>query len=130
MEAAFENICRPYEREGLKAALLTDREGITLLKFTTNEISSKILSPLLATTFSMTSDQSSKLGLGQNNTIISTFSLHQILQFNHSPLIITLVANSQANTGLLLELGAALRELTEPIIENLTQRRASNPTAV
>lgn len=43
--------------------------------------------------------QASKLSIGKNKTIITSFGNHQIVQFNLSPLLVTLVAAPTANTG-------------------------------
>ena len=43
--------------------------------------------------------KASKLGLKRNKSIVSLFGLFQIVQFNHMPLITTLVADSDSNTG-------------------------------
>ncbi|KAF9976385.1 Ragulator complex protein lamtor3 [Actinomortierella ambigua] len=64
----------------------------------------------------------SKLGLKKNKSIVGVFEGYQLVQFNHSPLITTFVASSNANTGLLLELGHDLESVVEEIALALTQR--------
>ncbi|RKO84282.1 Ragulator complex protein LAMTOR3, partial [Blyttiomyces helicus] len=59
-----------------------------------------ILEPAFSATFSVASDQAGKLGFGKNKMILSTFEQYQIVQFNHSPLILTLLASANANTGM------------------------------
>ncbi len=43
--------------------------------------------------------QASKLGMGKNRGIVSYYSGHQVVQFNHHPLVVTFVAQTDANTG-------------------------------
>ena len=54
---------------------------------------------MLSTTFAAVSDQVSRLGLKRNKSLVSFFELYQVVQFNHSPLITTLVADADSNTG-------------------------------
>ncbi|KAI9145469.1 hypothetical protein BKA69DRAFT_1047839 [Paraphysoderma sedebokerense] len=49
--------------------------------------------------FSVSSEQANKLGLGRNQTISIETDLYQLVNFNFSPLLVTLVADKSANTG-------------------------------
>lgn len=44
-------------------------------------------------------EQASKLGLEHNKSIISVYEKYQVIQLDQTPLIITLIADSTANTG-------------------------------
>lgn len=44
-------------------------------------------------------NKASKLGLKKNKSIVSVYGSYQLVQFNHSSLITTFVASSNANTG-------------------------------
>jgi hypothetical protein len=44
--------------------------------------------------------------------MMSTFNHYQLFQFNHSPLVLTLIATQEAHGGLLLDIG---EELTDAI---------------
>jgi len=54
---------------------------------------------------------------------VSTFGNHQIAQFNHTPLVTTLIADANANTGILLELGNELKDVAEMITGALQERQ-------
>ncbi|CAG8528047.1 5201_t:CDS:2 [Acaulospora morrowiae] len=95
--------------DGLKAVTITDRDAVS------SDVSPRVLESAISTTFSVVSDQASKLGLKKNNYVVSLYGIHQIVQFNHAPLITTLVADSNANTGILLDLWDELKELIATI---------------
>ncbi|RIA94496.1 Ragulator complex protein LAMTOR3-B [Glomus cerebriforme] len=109
--------------DGLKAVTVTDRDGVILIKSVSNNVSPRILEPALSTTFAVVSEQASKLGLKKNKSIVSLFGLFQIVQFNHTPLITTLVADSDSNTGVLLDLGDELKDVTDIIASALSERQ-------
>ncbi|XP_070776573.1 ragulator complex protein LAMTOR3 isoform X2 [Enoplosus armatus] len=80
--------------EGLHAIVVTDRDGVPVIK-----------------------DQGSKLGLSKNKSIICYYNTYQIVQFNRLPLVISFIASSNANTGLIMSLEKELA----PLIEELRQ---------
>ena len=56
----------------------------------------------LSAVFSTSSEQASKLGLGSNLYIVSTYPSHVIVQVNLSPLIVTAVSDPKVNLGLVI----------------------------
>ncbi|KAJ3153247.1 Ragulator complex protein lamtor3 [Geranomyces variabilis] len=98
--------------EHVKAILVTDKDGVILAKALHADSGAGILEPAFSATFSVASEQCGKLGLGANKMIVSTFDGDQIVQFNHSPLILTLLASLEADPGVLI---AAGRDLAEPM---------------
>jgi ragulator complex protein LAMTOR3 len=59
----------------------------------------------LITTFTMATDQASKLGLGNNKTCICMYSKHVIVQFNKLPtLVVTFIGTENCNIGQILAL--------------------------
>ncbi|CAB4488549.1 unnamed protein product [Rhizophagus irregularis] len=79
--------------DGLKAVTVTDGDGVILIKSVSNDVSPRVLEPALSTTFSVVSDQASKL------------------------------ADSGSNTGVLLDLGNELKEVTDIIASALSERQ-------
>uniref|UniRef100_A0A3P9A461 Ragulator complex protein LAMTOR3 n=1 Tax=Esox lucius TaxID=8010 RepID=A0A3P9A461_ESOLU len=75
------------------------------------------LRPGFLSTFALATDQGSKLGLSKNKSIICYYNTYQIVQFNRLPLVISFIASSSANTGLIISLE---KELV-PLIEELRQ---------
>lgn len=102
---------------GLLAILIIDRDGVPLIEV------HKDLVPELAmqaSTLSMTvlaADQVAKLGFGECNTICCDYDNYQVVTFNKLPtsLVVTLIADSSANTGMLLSLGPDF----DPVINEL-----------
>ncbi|KAK9721135.1 hypothetical protein K7432_003663 [Basidiobolus ranarum] len=109
--------------DGLEAVLITDRDGVIILKAAVDNLSTKLLEPILSNTFVVASDQASKLGLKKNHSIVNIFGLHQIVQFNFSPLVLSLVADSEANTGVLMDLGSELKSFTDIIIAAISEQK-------
>ncbi|KAG0041725.1 Ragulator complex protein lamtor3 [Gryganskiella cystojenkinii] len=110
--------------DGLLSAVVTDRDGVVLLRANAPNCSPPFTESALGCTFALASDQASKLGLKKNKSIVSVYGAYQLVQFNHSSLITTFVANSSANTGLLLELGSELESVTQVIATALHERHS------
>ncbi|KAF9198837.1 hypothetical protein BGZ49_000231 [Haplosporangium sp. Z 27] len=84
--------------DGLLSAVVTDRDGVVLLRANAPNVTPPFTESALGCTFALASDQASKLGLKKNKSIVSIYGSYQLVQFNHSSLITTFVANSNANT--------------------------------
>ncbi|XP_055836756.1 ragulator complex protein LAMTOR3 homolog [Episyrphus balteatus] len=89
---------------GLYLILITDRDGVPLLKVSEERNVDFALMPSFIPTFTTASDQAGKLGLGRNKTIISMYSNFQVVQMNKLPLILTFVGAENCNTGHILSL--------------------------
>ncbi|XP_055919156.1 ragulator complex protein LAMTOR3 homolog [Eupeodes corollae] len=89
---------------GLYLILITDRDGVPLLKVSQERNVDFALMPSFIPTFTTASDQAGKLGLGRNKTIISMYSNFQVVQMNKLPLILTFVGAENCNTGHILSL--------------------------
>ncbi|CAJ0827176.1 4825_t:CDS:2 [Entrophospora sp. SA101] len=111
--------------DGLKSVTMTDKDGVAIIKSVTNNASIKTFEHILSATFGVISDQASKLGLKENKSIISLYGIYQVIQFNHAPLITILIADSEANTGVLLDLGNELKEIADLISATLIERQTS-----
>ncbi|ORX89187.1 ragulator complex protein LAMTOR3-like protein [Basidiobolus meristosporus CBS 931.73] len=99
--------------DGLEAVLITDRDGVIILQASGENASSKLLEPILSNTFVVASDQASKLGLKKNhNSAVQLF-----------PLVLSLVADAEANTGVLMDLGNELKPLTDVIIAAISEQK-------
>ncbi|KAM9842504.1 ragulator complex protein LAMTOR3 isoform 1-T1 [Aulostomus maculatus] len=111
--------------EGLHAIVVTDRDGVPVIKGT-QQLCRRVandsapvhaLRPGFLSTFALATDQGSKLGLSKNKSIICYYNTYQIVQFNRLPLVISFIASSNANTGLIMSLEKELA----PVIEELRQ---------
>ena len=96
--------------EGLEAIIVSDRDGVHLVEAKSERVSAGVLKPPFLGTFSIASEQASKLGLGKNRAIISYYSTHQVVQFCHFPLVVTFIAGGSANTGMIYLVEESLRD--------------------
>ncbi|XP_055935117.1 ragulator complex protein LAMTOR3-like isoform X1 [Argiope bruennichi] len=100
---------------GLRAIVITDRDGIPIIKVNAPDIQDPISKPNFLASVSLAIEQAGKLGNGKNNRIICMFNTIQVIHFNKSPLMISLIASSKANTGILLNLESELNGLVEDL---------------
>uniref|UniRef100_A0A8C6S949 Late endosomal/lysosomal adaptor, MAPK and MTOR activator 3 n=1 Tax=Neogobius melanostomus TaxID=47308 RepID=A0A8C6S949_9GOBI len=99
-----------YSVEGLHAIVVTDRDGVPVIKVANDNAPVHALRPGFLSTFALATDQGSKLGLSKNRA-------SSIVQFNRLPLVISFIASSTANTGLIMSLEKELA----PLIDDLRQ---------
>lgn len=104
------------EVNGLYCILITDRDGVPLLKVGTDKTPDHAVKPTFIATFGLAIDQGSKLGLGKTNTLICSYSHYQVIQMNKLPLMATFITSASCNTGHVL----ALEQQLEPILSQLT----------
>jgi len=101
--------------DGLNAIIISDRDGVPVLKVCGEGTPDLALRPKFLATFGMATEQASKLGLSANKTIVSIYDNHQVICLNKLPLIITMIASVDANTGMILsledEMSGTLEEL-------------------
>ncbi|ESO85831.1 hypothetical protein LOTGIDRAFT_221281 [Lottia gigantea] len=90
--------------EGLDAIIVTDRDGVVMLKVAHESVPDQVTRHQFLSVFGSMSDQASKLGLGTNQRIISLYDNYQVVQINKQPLLVTMVGSSEANTGEILNL--------------------------
>lgn len=58
--------------------MIADRDGVPIIKASAEKIPDTALRSNFLSTFGMASFQGSKLGLGENNTIICMYSTYQV----------------------------------------------------
>lgn len=101
---------------GLYCILITDRDGVPVLKVNTDKAPELAMRPGFLSTFGLAIDQGGKLGLGKAKTIICVYSHYTVVQMNKPPLVISFIASDSCNTGHILD----LEQYIEPILANLT----------
>jgi len=102
---------------GLNTIVITDSCGVPLIKVNKSESNLSSSSnhshhnntqdttrASMMSSFSQGADQANKLGIGLCRTMTCVYENYQIVHFNKSPLVVGLIANVKANTGLLLSL--------------------------
>ncbi|XP_068710641.1 ragulator complex protein LAMTOR3-A-like isoform X1 [Montipora capricornis] len=109
----FEDLMTRHE--GLLAIMITDRDGVPLVKVSDPKVPQNALRASFLSTFSTTAEQASKLGLLKNKSIVCFFASYQVVHFSFLPLVVSIIATSQANTGLLLGLEKEIEETAKKI---------------
>jgi len=101
--------------------VITDRDGVHLVKAIKEQVPEMALRPSYLSTFAMAADQAGKLGVAKNNKIISIYSNYQVVQINKNPLVISLIATKSANTGQLInlenDLSVVVDDLAQVVVE-------------
>lgn len=100
---------------GLYCIVITDRDGVPVIKAVTDKAPEQALRPGFISTFGLAIDQGSKLGLGKTETLICSYSQYQVVQMNKLPLIISFVASDSCNVGHIL----ALESQIDVLLSNL-----------
>jgi mitogen-activated protein kinase kinase 1 interacting protein 1 len=100
---------------GLQAIVITDRDGVPLIKASKELAPELALRPTFLATAAMTTDQGSKLRMGKCKGIFCEYENQQVINFNRNPFTVTLIATNKANTGMLLSLQNAF----DPVLAEL-----------
>ncbi|KAI7862317.1 Ragulator complex protein LAMTOR3 [Spinellus fusiger] len=122
LETTFEKTVSRYFHDGLKAAMVTDRDGVVILQYVSPDAPPKVLEPAIPTSYAIASSQASKLGLQRNKCIVSVYNLFQVVQMDQNPLLITLVGDADANTGLFMHLGQRIIDMTQSLVFLLQEK--------
>ncbi|KAH6576490.1 hypothetical protein BASA50_006775 [Batrachochytrium salamandrivorans] len=101
--------------EDLLAIIITDKDGVVILKATRPDLPGHILEPAFTASFLLTSDQMSKIGFGKTNKVISVCGRYCIAQSGVESLILTLIAAQNANLGIMIDIGNDLRSAVEEV---------------
>eukprot|EP01116_Phalansterium_solitarium_P016333 TRINITY_DN3783_c0_g1_i1.p1 TRINITY_DN3783_c0_g1~~TRINITY_DN3783_c0_g1_i1.p1 ORF type:complete len:138 (+),score=44.14 TRINITY_DN3783_c0_g1_i1:133-546(+) len=98
---------------GLYAAVISDREGVTIVKAASGPDRDDELA--LTVTFASATEHAGKLKLGRNRTITSFHDNRIVVQVNHVPLLMTFVGDVECNVGLLQSLLPDIKKALEPL---------------
>ena len=101
---------------GLMGIMLSDKDGVPVLRVTSAQCPDTVTRSSFVASFAGTSQEvGGKLGLGNNNTLVAVYGEHQVVHHQHEAVILTLVANSSADTGHLMNLTTTLQPFLEDI---------------
>ncbi|XP_064217868.1 ragulator complex protein LAMTOR3-like [Aotus nancymaae] len=98
--------------EGLHAIVVSDRFGGPVIKVADNNAPEHALRPGSLCAFALATDRGSKLGLSKNKSISCYCYTYQVIQLN---LVVSFIAHSNANTGLIVTLEKKLAPLFEEL---------------
>jgi len=90
--------------DGIEAVLILDKDSRTLLKFPTDEAVDELDLLGLVPTVQLLQDQSSRINLKTLKTSITYWSTRQIITYNVPPFVFILAADTNVNTGALVNL--------------------------
>jgi len=107
---------------GLLGIVLSDREGVPLVRANLQECPEQATKPAFLTNYTgSTQEQAGKMGLGSNTCLIAVYTNHQVIHSIHMSVIITMVATSEANTGYLTSLVDSMRPFLADISNAVTE---------
>ncbi|GAM17516.1 hypothetical protein SAMD00019534_006910, partial [Acytostelium subglobosum LB1] len=99
--------------------VVADRDGFVLGKAINGSSEEKVIENSLLSTFSLATDQASKLRHGKNKSIVSYFGDKVLFHLNVNNIIVSILLESDANVGVLLgaqdEIARALNALSNSI---------------
>ncbi|XP_013091336.1 ragulator complex protein LAMTOR3-A-like isoform X2 [Biomphalaria glabrata] len=101
--------------EGLHAIAVTDRDGVVIVKVAGQMAPDTALRPPFLSVFGVMTEQAGKMGMGTNKRIINFYDRYQTIQVNYHPLLLHFIADTNANTGLILELENELEDVLKDI---------------
>lgn len=106
--------------DGLLAIVITDRDGVPLLKVSTDQAPELALRHNFLCTFGTAAEQASKIGLKQTRKFICMYQNYQVVQIDKSPLVLTFIATVKTNTGLLLNLESDMKDIFKDLSTVIT----------
>uniref|UniRef100_A0A2P2I551 Ragulator complex protein LAMTOR3-like n=1 Tax=Hirondellea gigas TaxID=1518452 RepID=A0A2P2I551_9CRUS len=102
---------------GLLSIVVTDKDGVTIMKVCQRDNHELSQRSSYIALFSSASEQSSKLGLGKNRTIVCFYDKHQVISMNKGVVQLHLIGKPDGNTGDFMTLDQQL----ETIMPGLTE---------
>eukprot|EP00908_Phaeocystis_cordata_P016792 Transcript_28106.p1 GENE.Transcript_28106~~Transcript_28106.p1 ORF type:complete len:128 (-),score=46.74 Transcript_28106:92-475(-) len=107
----------------IKCAVVTDLQGVVLLR--AGSSSDEAALQQMAATFALTTDQANKLRLGKNKHFMLCYETMTVVHVACTPLVLTLVCESDGNVGAILDGAPSLVESLESLrksVENTQQQ--------
>lgn len=132
--------------------VVTDRDGTPVIRVSSDDATPEVAlatRPTFLATFTMATDQASKLGLGKNQSIVCMYSNYQVfekknltvnikhtvlfdnyvynlyrlqvIQLNKLPLIVTFIGTANCNTGHILALESQIDDYLDEIKQTVTE---------
>jgi predicted regulator of Ras-like GTPase activity (Roadblock/LC7/MglB family) len=105
--------------DGIEAVLILDKDGTPLLKYPTNEAVDQLDLQTVIPSAQILQDQSSRMNLKKLKTVVTYWSSRQIVTYNVPPLVFIIAANTDVNTGALINL---YNDFQTIVAENLANK--------
>jgi predicted regulator of Ras-like GTPase activity (Roadblock/LC7/MglB family) len=90
--------------DGIEAVLILDKDGTPILKLPTAEAVDQLDLQTIIPTAQTLQDQSQRMNLKKLKTVVTYWSARQIITYNVPPLVFIIAADTNVNTGALLNL--------------------------
>ncbi len=90
--------------DGIEAVLILDKDGTPILKLPTNEAVDQLDLQTIIPSAQTLQDQSQRMNLKKLKTVVTYWSARQIITYNVPPLVFIIAADTNVNTGALLNL--------------------------
>ncbi|CAF0951571.1 unnamed protein product [Adineta steineri] len=90
--------------DGIEAILVLDKDGTPILKLPTAEAVDQLDLQTIIPSAQTLQDQSQRMNLKKLKTVVTYWSARQIITYNVPPLVFIIAADTNVNTGALLNL--------------------------
>jgi len=109
------NAAAIFQSLPLRLAILTDQEGAILLRAGGEDAAEDAELQRMAATFALTAEHANKLGMGKSQHATAFYDKAIVVHVSCTPLVLTMLTDSDANVGLLLDAVPRLSAAVEPL---------------
>ncbi len=104
--------------DGIEAVLVLDKDGRPLLKLPTDEAVDQLDLQKIVPSAQILQDQSSRMNLKKLKTVVTYWSARQIITYNVPPFVFIIAADTNVNTGVLINLYNDFQTITAEDLAN------------
>lgn len=104
--------------DGIEAVLVLDKDGSPLLKLPSAEAVDQLDLQNVIPSAQMLQEQSQRMNLKTLKTVVTYWSARQIISYNLPPVVFIIAADTNVNTGALLDLHSDFQSLVNTEIKN------------
>lgn len=103
---------------GLMAVVISDRDGVPVIKapvYDNSAVVDQCLRHQFLSIFNTMTEHVTKMGFGETQNVLASFDDYQVVHCDHSPLVLTMIAQEDALTGELLNFSQSMSPLIKDI---------------
>jgi predicted regulator of Ras-like GTPase activity (Roadblock/LC7/MglB family) len=104
--------------DGIEAILVLGKDGTPILKLPTDEAVDQLDLQTILPSAHILQDQSSRMNLKKLKTVVTYWSARQIITYNIPPFVFIIAADTNVNTGALLNLYNDFQTITKENLVN------------
>ncbi|CAF3139403.1 unnamed protein product [Rotaria socialis] len=105
--------------DGIEAVLVLDKDGTPILKLPSADVVDRLDLRTVVPSAQTLQDQSSRMHLKKLKTVVTYWATRQIITYNVPPLVFIVAADTNVNTGALVNL---YNDLQKVAIEDLVNK--------